>query len=77
MLMQEVRGANRRPSKLRRSQNWIGGSRPGNAVFVPPPPKQVVELLIALLLNDGILSEIGARKRDRIYRYKRYLSLLE
>lgn len=30
---------------MRRSQNWIGGSRPGNAVFVPPPPEQVSQLL--------------------------------
>jgi Fic family protein len=45
ILMQGVRGANRQPGELRRSQNWIGGSRPGNAVFVPPPPERVVELL--------------------------------
>lgn len=45
ILMQGVRGDNKQPGKLRRSQNWIGGSRPGNAVFVPPPPEQVVELL--------------------------------
>jgi len=31
--------------ELRRSQNWIGGTRPGNAVFVPPPPERVPELL--------------------------------
>lgn len=40
-----VRGANKQPGELRRSQNWIGGSRPGNAVFVPPPPEQVPILL--------------------------------
>ena len=45
MLMQGERGASKQPGELRRSQNWIGGSRPGNAVFVPPPPEQVVELL--------------------------------
>jgi Fic family protein len=37
-LMRGVRGAERRPGEVRRSQNWIGGSRPGNAAFVPPPP---------------------------------------
>ncbi|MGB5640235.1 MAG: Fic family protein, partial [Sedimenticolaceae bacterium] len=45
ILMQGVRGASKQPGELRRSQNWIGGSRPGNAVFVPPPPEQVAGLL--------------------------------
>lgn len=45
ILMRGVRGASKQPGELRRSQNWIGGSRPGNAVFVPPPPERVVELL--------------------------------
>lgn len=48
ILMQGVRGATRQPGELRRSQNWIGGSRPGNAVFVPPPPEQVAGLLTDL-----------------------------
>ena len=34
------RGANGTAGEFRRSQNWIGGSRPGNAAFVPPPPDQ-------------------------------------
>ena len=33
-----VRGAEKLPGEVRRSQNWIGGSRPGNATYVPPPP---------------------------------------
>jgi Fic family protein len=45
MLMQGVRGANKQPGEIRRSQNWIGGTRPGNAVFVPPPPERIVDLL--------------------------------
>jgi Fic family protein len=45
ILMQGVRGASKQPGELRRSQNWVGGSRPGNAVFVPPPPERVAELL--------------------------------
>lgn len=45
ILMQGARGGNKQPGELRRSQNWIGGSRPGNAVFVPPPPEQVENLL--------------------------------
>ena len=47
-LMNGVRGAGKQPGEVRRSQNWIGGSRPGNAVFVPPPPNLVPELLSAL-----------------------------
>ena len=44
-LMRGVRGADKQPGEVRRSQNWIGGTRPGNAVFVPPPPEQVPALL--------------------------------
>ncbi len=35
------RGAEKSPGEFRTSQNWIGGSRPGNAAFVPPPPRDV------------------------------------
>jgi Fic family protein len=44
-LMRGVRGADKQPGEVRRSQNWIGGTRPGNAVFVPPPPEEVSALL--------------------------------
>ncbi len=44
-LMKGVRGAEKQPGEVRRSQNWIGGSRPGNAVYVPPPPHEVPRLL--------------------------------
>ncbi|MEI9989172.1 MAG: Fic family protein [Rhizomicrobium sp.] len=44
-LMQGVRGANKQPGEVRRSQNWIGGSRPDNAIYVPPPPERLGELL--------------------------------
>ena len=44
-LLDGVRGAGKQPGELRRSQNWIGGTRPGNAVFVPPPPEHVAALL--------------------------------
>jgi Fic family protein len=47
-LMQGVRGANKQPGEVRKSQNWIGGSRPGNAVYVPPPPEKLGELLSAI-----------------------------
>ena len=45
LLLDGVRGTGKQPGELRRSQNWIGGSRPGNAVFVPPPPERVAALL--------------------------------
>lgn len=44
-LLDGVRGTGKQPGELRRSQNWIGGTRPGNAVFVPPPPDHVPKLL--------------------------------
>ena len=44
-LLSKGRGRKRQPGEFRRSQNWIGGSRPGNAVFVPPPPGQVLDLM--------------------------------
>ena len=45
LLLDGARGAGKQPGELRRSQNWIGGTRPGNALFVPPPPERVAELL--------------------------------
>ena len=45
LLLDGARGAGKQPGELRRSQNWIGGTRPGNAVFVPPPPERVSVLL--------------------------------
>ena len=45
LLLNGARGAGKQPGELRRSQNWIGGTRPGNAVFVPPPPERVSDLL--------------------------------
>lgn len=48
LLMNGVRGGSKQPGEIRRSQNWIGGTRPGNAVFVPPPPNRVGDLLADL-----------------------------
>lgn len=42
-LMNNSRGGNKQPGEFRSSQNWIGGSRPGNARFVPPPPDHLME----------------------------------
>ncbi len=46
--MAGVRRENMQPGEIRRSQNWIGGSRPRNARFVPPPPEEVSGALDAL-----------------------------
>jgi Fic family protein len=47
-LMRGVRGGSKQPGEIRRSQNWIGGSRPGNAAYVPPPPEKLPQLLSEL-----------------------------
>ncbi|HEY3616952.1 MAG TPA: Fic family protein [Candidatus Sulfotelmatobacter sp.] len=44
-LLKGGRGANKMPGEFRRTQNWIGGTRPGNASFVPPPPERLMECL--------------------------------
>ena len=45
LLLRGVRGTGKQPGALRRSQNWLGGTRPGNAVFVPPPADKVPALM--------------------------------
>ncbi len=50
VLLAKGRGSDRLPGEFRSSQNWIGGTRPGNAVFVPPPADEVVPCLGALEL---------------------------
>lgn len=45
ILLDQGRGANKDPGEFRCSQNWLGGSRPGNAVFVPPPPERLMDCL--------------------------------
>lgn len=44
-LMQGSHEAGKQAGKIRRSQHWIGRTRPGNAAFVPPPPEQVADRL--------------------------------
>jgi Fic family protein len=41
ILLSRGRGAGKQPGEFRRSQNWIGGQRPGNAAFVPPPADEI------------------------------------
>ncbi len=45
IILRSGRGASKQPGEFRRSQNWIGGTRPGNALFVPPPPSRLDECL--------------------------------
>lgn len=47
-LLQSGRGGTKSPGEFRRSQNWIGGTRPGNALFVPPPTTDLDACLDAL-----------------------------
>jgi len=48
ILLSKGRGSAKQPGAFRRSQNWVGGTRPGNALFVPPPPDQVPDLMSQL-----------------------------
>ncbi len=45
VLLSKGRGSHAQPGEFRKSQNWIGGSRPGNAAYVPPPPEYVMYCL--------------------------------
>jgi Fic family protein len=45
VLMAKGRGSTKSPGEFRRSQNWIGGNRPGNARFVPPPPEYLMQCM--------------------------------
>ena len=56
-LLSHGRGSSKQPGEFRRSQNWIGGTRPGNARFVPPPPDVLMECMGSLekfLHNDPV-----------------------
>jgi len=54
VLLSRGRGSGKDPGEFRRSQNWIGGTRPGNAVFVPPPHTIVPDCMAAL---EGFLHQ--------------------
>ena len=45
ILMAKGRGSDKGPGQFRRSQNWIGGTRPGNAMYVPPPTNKVIDCM--------------------------------
>jgi Fic family protein len=54
VLLGKGRGSGMTPGEFRRSQNWLGGGRPGNAMFVPPPPEDVLDCMskLELFLHD-------------------------
>ncbi len=54
VLLNGVRGARKNPGEFRKTQNWIGGTKPSNALFVPPPPDHVNQLLgnLEFFLHD-------------------------
>jgi Fic family protein len=47
ILLHDGRGAQKQPGEFRLTQNWVGGTRPGNAAFVPPPPHRLDQCLTA------------------------------
>jgi Fic family protein len=53
-LLEGTRGGNKTPGQFRTSQNWIGGTRPSDARFVPPPPQEVIKCMgdLELFLQD-------------------------
>ena len=65
ILLRSGRGSEKLPGEFRRSQNWIGGSRPGNAVYVPPPHTAVEDCMAQLerflhAEDDGISTIVRA-----------------
>ena len=63
ILLEGGRGADKRPGEFRQTQNWIGGTRPGNAQFVPPPPDRLKGCLYdleAFLHDDSVPSLVKA-----------------
>lgn len=65
ILLSRGRGSQLHPGEFRASQNWIGGRRPGNAVYVPPPPHAVADCMGELeqflhARNDGLPTLVRA-----------------
>ena len=48
ILMSSGRGSSKQPGEFRKTQNWIGGTRPGNATYVTPPPEEMLDSLYQL-----------------------------
>ncbi len=60
ILLSKGRGSQKQPGEFRTSQNWIGGTRPGNARFVPPPAEEVMPCLDRLekFLHDEAITTL-------------------
>jgi Fic family protein len=71
-LMRGVRGAEREPGEFRRSQNWIGGRGPSDAVFVPPPASSLPEHLTALerFIHEGATTPVLVRSALLHYQFE-------
>ena len=65
-LLDGARGAGKQPGELRRSRNWIGGTRPDNAAFVPQPPE-----LVPALLSEPLMYLSGYLKHHQAEYYRR------
>jgi Fic family protein len=54
VLLAKGRGSDKMSGEFRRTQNWLGGTQPGNARFVPPPPNRVADCMsnIEKFLHD-------------------------
>ena len=76
VLMQTGRGSSKDPGNFRRSQNWIGGSRPGNAKFVPPPVADVGDAMGSLekfLHEEAGNLPLLIRRRSRTYSSRQFI----
>jgi hypothetical protein len=85
-LLSKGRGSHAQPGEFRKSQNWIGGSRPGNAAYVPPPPEYVMDCLgdlesflheeansLPLLIRAGLVhAQFETIPRARFWRAGRF-----
>jgi len=61
IMLSTGRGSDKEPGEFRRSQNWVGGTRPGDAVLVPPPPESLMDCLGAFekfLHNDPVATPV-------------------
>ena len=70
--MTGVRGEHKTPGEFRISQNWIGGSMPSKAVYVPPPHTEIAELLTDFekFINKNCNFALSIRINTSIFRWK-------
>jgi len=68
-LLAKGRGSDKEPGQFRRSQNWIGGTRPGKAAFVPPPHTYVNDCISDLekFIHSGGMCASGILREPLLY----------